>query len=60
LCVLQIIQEYAPGRIAPGFFCAQAQRMRRVRTPFPTGSEGQPGHAITRQGLLDENLHLND
>jgi hypothetical protein len=33
--------------------------MRRVRTPFPTGSEGQPGHAINRQGLLDENLHLN-
>jgi hypothetical protein len=59
LCVLQIIQEYAPGPDRSGLFCAQAKSVRRVRTPFPTGSGGQPGHAITRQGLLDQNLHRN-
>ena len=26
---------------------------------FSNGSVGQPGHAITRQGLLDQNLHRN-
>jgi hypothetical protein len=56
LCALRIIQKYAPGPDRSGLFCAQAQRMRCMRTPIPTGSEGQPGHAITRQGLLDQNL----
>ena len=37
------------------FLCAGAT-LRCMRTPFPTGSEGQPGHAITRQGLLDRKL----
>jgi hypothetical protein len=30
LCVLQIIQEYAPGPDCSGLFCAQAKSARRV------------------------------
>jgi hypothetical protein len=40
------------------FLCAGATHAPRAHA-FSNGSEGQPGYAITRQGLLDQNLHRN-
>jgi len=56
LYVLNIIQKYAsrPGQIAPGFFVRRREACAACTRLFSGTKEGQPGHAITRQGLLDQ------